>query len=258
MLMVISPAKNLDETALNRQLKATHYDFEEDSQELINGLKTLNEFDLMELMKISPKLANLNLDRYNAWNLPFDENNAKQAVMLFKGDVYMGLDAPSMSDEDLDFAQQHLRILSGLYGLLRPLDLMQPYRLEMGTKLKNERGNNLYQFWGEKITDKINDNLSTLNSDVLVNLASIEYFKAVKPKNVKGTIITPIFKDWKGDKYKIISFFAKKARGLMARYVIDNRITNVEDLKNFDYAGYGYSAEMSQGNEWVFTRRTEV
>ena len=258
MLMVISPAKNLDETAVERKLVATQYEFENDSQVLIDKLKTLNELDLMELMKISSKLANLNLDRYNAWQLPFDESNAKQAAMLFKGDVYQGLDAPNLTDDDLAFAQNHLRILSGLYGLLRPLDLMQPYRLEMGTKFKNERGNNLYQFWGEKITNKLNENLSSLNSQVLVNLASIEYFKAVKPKNLKAIIVTPIFKDWKNGQYKIISFYAKKARGLMANYAIKNRITDVEDLKLFDSAGYGFSAEMSKENEWVFTRRLEV
>ncbi len=258
MLMVISPAKNLDESKLDRQLPTTTYDFHQDSELLINILKTKNEFDLMELMKISNKLANLNLDRYNAWKWPFPEQKAKAAVMIFKGDVYQGLDAPSLSDEQLDYAQKHLRILSGLYGLLRPLDLMLPYRLEMGTKLPNPRGDNLYQFWGNKITDKLNQQLKSLQSNTLVNLASIEYFKAVNAKILNANIITPIFKDWKKDKYKIISFYAKKARGMMARYAIEHHIRDAEQLKGFDSAGYAFDEAESNENQWVFKRRLEV
>ena len=208
-------------------------------------------------MKVSDKIGELNHQRFMNWHTPFDSDNAKQAVLAFKGDVYTGLDAQNFKAADFKFAQKHLRILSGLYGLLRPLDLMQAYRLEMGTKFENQRGKNLYEFWGDEITNALNAQLKKVKSDVLVNLASNEYFKAVKPKNLNAEIITPVFKDFKSGKYKIVSFYAKKARGLMSAYVIHNQITDVEDIKGFDYEGYQYNPEMSTAREWVFTREEQ-
>jgi cytoplasmic iron level regulating protein YaaA (DUF328/UPF0246 family) len=259
MLMVISPAKTLDYETQPTTNKFTQPLFLEDSAELVNVLKEKSPTDISELMKISAKLGELNANRFQAWTAPFDEDQledltVKQAVLAFKGDVYTGLDAETLSEDQLDFTQQHLRILSGLYGILRPLDLMRPYRLEMGTKLKNARGKNLYEFWGDNNVDYINQQLETLGSDVLVNLASTEYFKSVNTKKLNGKLITPIFKDEKNGKYKIISFYAKKARGLMVRYAVDNRITQAEDLKAFDYQGYQYSPEESSDKEWVFKR----
>jgi cytoplasmic iron level regulating protein YaaA (DUF328/UPF0246 family) len=201
-------------------------------------------------MSLSDKLGALNFERFQEWQTPFTEDNARPAVLAFKGDVYQGLDADSMSDEDLRWAQDHLRILSGLYGLLRPLDLMQAYRLEMGTKFANPRGGDLYQFWGDIITDELNKT----DSSVLVNLASNEYFKSVRKKAIGARIITPVFMDKKDDKYKIISFYAKKARGLMSSYIIRNRITEVEQIKNFDTDGYSYNAALSEADKWVFVR----
>jgi cytoplasmic iron level regulating protein YaaA (DUF328/UPF0246 family) len=185
---------------------------------------------------------------------PFTEDNAKPAILAFKGDVYQGLDADSMTDKQLEWAQGHLRILSGLYGLLRPMDLMQPYRLEMGTRFANQRGKDLYQFWGNIITDEINSLLSNTKNPVLLNLASNEYFKSVQQKNIAGRIVTPVFMDKKGDKYKIVSFYAKKARGLMSAYIIKNKITAVEGIKKFDVDGYRFNSAMTDGDSWVFTR----
>jgi hypothetical protein len=206
-------------------------------------------------MGISDKLAGLNAARFGQWSTPFTPENARPAILAFNGDVYTGLDAQSFKPHDFDFAQQHMRILSGLYGLLQPLDLMQAYRLEMGTKLANSRGNNLYQFWGDIITNELNKALTEQGDDVLINLASNEYFKSVKTKSLNATIITPAFRDWKNGQYKMISFFAKKARGLMARYIIENQLNDVEKLKDFDLAGYQFNSEFSQGNDWVFTRK---
>lgn len=258
MLIVVSPAKNLDYESPLATEKFTHPTLLEHSQQLIDVCKHLTPADISSLMGVSDKIAGLNAARFGQWATPFSTDNARQAVLAFNGDVYTGLDAASFSDTDFDFAQQHLRILSGLYGLLKPLDLMQAYRLEMGTKLANERGANLYQFWGDIITDEVNSALAAQGDDVLINLASTEYFKSVKKKQLNGTIITPSFKDWKNGQYKMISFFAKKARGLMARYIIQNQITNVEQLKDFDLAGYGYSEEFSKGNDIVFTRKQEA
>ncbi len=258
MLLVISPAKNLDfDTPAKTQQKSTP-DFLEDAQLLIDDLRHLAPQDISALMSISDKLGVLNYDRFQQWSTPFSEDNAKQAVLAFNGDVYTGLDAESFSAAEFKFAQKHLRILSGLYGLLRPLDLMQAYRLEMGTKFNNQRGKNLYEFWGNLITEALNKQLKSLKTDVLVNLASNEYFKSVKPKALNATIITPVFKDWKGDKYKIISFYAKKARGLMCAYAINHNITDVEDLKKFDSEGYAFNDAMSSDKEWVFTRQLDA
>ena len=205
-------------------------------------------------MGLSDKLGALNYERFQEWQTPFSTDNAKQAILAFKGDVYQGLDAENMSSEELNWAQDNLRILSGLYGLLRPLDLMQPYRLEMGTKFANNRGANLYQFWGDIITKQLNKLLSASPKSVLINLASNEYFKSVQSKNLDAEIITPVFMDQKGDKYKIISFFAKRARGLMSAFIIKNKISDPQQLKTFDIDGYKYNAAMSEGNKWVFCR----
>lgn len=254
MLMLISPAKTLDFETPAVTRNSSQPDFLEQSQLLIDELRPLSPADISDLMSISDKLGVLNYERFLNWHTPFDTGNAKQALLAFKGDVYTGLDAGSFKAADFKFAQKHLRILSGLYGLLRPLDLMQPYRLEMGTKFANSGGNNLYEFWGEQITDAINAQLAKNKSELLVNLASNEYYKAVKPKLLNADIITPVFKDLKGGKYKIISFYAKKARGLMAAHIIKNTITDAEQLKGFDAEGYGYNAAMSTAREWVFTR----
>jgi len=252
MLVVISPAKTLDfETPARTNIASTPV-FLEDSQVLVERMRELAPADIAKLMKISDKLAVLNSTRYETWSLPFTANNAKQALLAFKGDVYTGLGAETLTPKQDEYAQQHLRILSGLYGVLKPLDLMQPYRLEMGTKLSNARGKDLYQFWGDKITNSLNDELE--RNDVLINLASNEYFKSVQPKKLNARIITPVFKDTKNGAQKIISFYAKKARGLMTRYIIENNIDNAEALKDFDVAGYQFEASQSSENEWVFTR----
>ena len=206
-------------------------------------------------MHLSTNLAQLNYDRYKAWHLPFNPQNAKQAILTFKGDVYAGINIESFSDDALDFTQNHLRILSGLYGLMRPLDLMQPYRLEMGTRLENERGKNLYEFWGSQITERLNAQLKAIKSDTLVNLASNEYFKSVKPKEIQGKIITPVFKEKREDgSYKIIGIYAKKARGMMSAYILKNNLEDVEQIKQFTEAGYLYNPKLSTATDWVFCR----
>lgn len=255
MLLVVSPAKNLDfDTALPTN-KYTQPELLEHSQQLIEICAKLSPADISTLMGISDKLAGLNAARFGEWCQPFTSENARPAVFAFNGDVYTGLNAYSLSDSDFEYAQKHMRILSGLYGMLKPLDLMQAYRLEMGIKLANERGNNLYQFWGDIITDKLNDALAEQGDNLLVNLASTEYFKSVKKKSLNGTIITPAFKDWKNGQYKMISFFAKKARGLMARHIIENKIESIDKLKDFAVDGYSFNADFSKGNDLVFTRR---
>jgi cytoplasmic iron level regulating protein YaaA (DUF328/UPF0246 family) len=255
MLIVISPAKTLDyETPPVTQVH-TKPDFLKQSKLLINNLRNYSALDLAELMQLSMKLAELNFARYHDWKTPFTPNNAKQAVLAMKGDVYTGLDAETLCEEDLVFAQEHLRILSGLYGVLRPLDLMQPYRLEMGTRLPNDKGKDLYAFWGDSITQALNKTLVKQGDKVLINLASNEYFKSVKPKLVKGRIITPQFKEQKNGGYKMIGFYAKKARGLMSRYIIENRLTDPEAIKDFDVEDYAYNAALSTGDKWVFSRQ---
>jgi len=257
MLFVVSPAKNLDyETALPTT-EFSQPEMLDESELLIEKCRALTPADISSLMSISDKLAGLNAARFGEWHLPFSPENARPAIFAFNGDVYTGLDAYSMNDSDFAYAQGNMRILSGLYGLLKPLDLMQAYRLEMGTKLANQRGDNLYQFWGELITDKLNEALAALNTDVLVNLASNEYFKSVKKKQLNATIVTPAFKDWKNGQYKMISFFAKKARGLMARYIIENKVESVEQLKSFNLDGYEFNEALSKGNDIVFTRKQD-
>lgn len=256
MLIVISPAKTLDYETPAKTKTFTLPDYLNDSAELIHRMREFSALDIAELMHVSSKIAELNFDRFEAWNKNFTEKNAKQAVLAFKGDVYTGLDAESFSARDFKFAQSHLRILSGLYGLLRPLDLMQPYRLEMGTKLSNERGKNLYEFWGNTLTDGLNAQLKKIKSEHLINLASNEYFKAVKPQQINGEVITPAFKEYKNGDYKMIGFYAKKARGLLSRYIIQNQLSDIEDIKSFDVEGYKFNKSLSKGNNWVFTRKS--
>lgn len=257
MLMVVSPAKALDESTKVQTQKHTHAEMLVQASVLAEEMKYLGPNDLSSLMGISEKLSELNYERFQEWQIPFPEDKAKQAAWLFKGDVYQGLDAYSLTDEQIAYTQKHLRILSGLYGLLKPLDNMLPYRLEMGTKFKNSKGKDLYAFWGSEVTELLNEHLQSSGSKTLVNLASNEYFKVIKKKELEGRIVTPVFKDWKGGKYKIISFYAKKARGLMARYAADNTVENAEDLKYFDYEGYEFNPELSSEVEWVFTRNQE-
>ena len=252
MKIVISPAKSLDFETQVPSNKYTKAQFLDQAEKLNKVLKKKSPRVLSKLMSISPKLGELNWQRNQDWHLPFTEYNARQAVYAFNGDVYIGLDAYSIPLNKLDQLQEKLRILSGQYGLLRPLDLMQAYRLEMGTKLKMGRKNNLYQFWGETITQTLNEELK--DNEVFLNLASNEYFKVIKPKLLKVPVITPEFKDYKNGELKMISFFAKKARGMMVRYIIDNNVEEAEELKGFDYDGYAFDANLSNENKLVFTR----
>ncbi len=254
MLMVISPAKTLDYDTPPVIEQSTQPRFVEHSVELIEVLREKSPQEIAKLMSLSDKLASLNVARYGSWERESTPQNAKQALLAFKGDVYTGLNAEDFNADDFAFAQQHLRMLSGLYGLLRPLDLMQPYRLEMGTKLSNPRGKDLYTFWGERISQWLNDDLAAQGDQVLLNLASQEYFGAVKPKALNARGIDPVFKDRKNGQYKIISFYAKKARGLMARYVIKERLQDPEGLKDFNLDGYRFDAASSSDNQLVFLR----
>lgn len=254
MLTLLSPAKTLDFDTPPITDKATEPVFLEQSADLIDILKQYSPDALGKLMKLSPKLAELNVQRFQDWCLPFTKDNAKAAVLAFKGDVYTGLDAETLTSEQLNFAQQHVRILSGLYGVLKPLDLIQPYRLEMGTKLENPQGKNLYQYWGDTLTHALNEEVAHSGSNVIVNLASNEYFSAVNTKLLEAALITPVFKDEKNGQYKIISFYAKKARGLMTRWILENKLNSADQLMDFDVAGYRYSEEDSKKNSPVFKR----
>lgn len=254
MLIVISPAKTLDFEAAAPTRKFTQPDFLERSSLLIETLRQLDPIQIGALMDISDPLAELNHRRFMNWSTPFTASNAKQALFAFRGDVYTGLEADNFSAADLTFAQKHLRILSGLYGVLKPLDLIQPYRLEMGTALRNDAGKNLYEFWDARVTEALNSEAAGARKPVLINLASGEYFKAVHPKTLAAQVIAPIFKERKGDDYKIVSFFAKKARGAMAAYIIKNRLKQPEGIKEFAEGGYRYNPRLSNAGDWVFTR----
>ncbi len=254
MLILVSPAKTLDFETAPLVSDNTQPLFLDDSQELIDQLKKLPPAKVGKLMHISDKLAQLNSQRFKEWKQPLTTETAKQSLFAFQGDVYTGMDAASMKKNDVKFAQKHLRILSGLYGVLRPLDLMLPYRLEMGTKLVNKRGQNLYHFWGDSVTDVLNAELDNMKKPFVANLASNEYFKVVNKNKLVADTISPVFKDKKNGEYKLISFFAKKARGMMARYIIDNRVLKPADLHDFDTAGYKYNKKMSTEFEPVFTR----
>lgn len=254
MLMVISPAKTLDFETPAVTRRFTQPQYLDHSQELIEQLRTLSPAQISELMHVSDKIGGLNAARFGSWTPAFTPDNAKQALLAFKGDVYTGLNAEDFSDADFDHAQTHLRMLSGLYGLLRPLDLMQPYRLEMGTRFANARGKDLYAFWGTRISEWLNEALAEQGDDVLLNLASNEYFSAVKRSALNARIVNTEFRDQKNGQYKIISFYAKKARGMMARFVIRERLKNPEQLQTFDEQGYRFSAELSKADNLVFLR----
>jgi cytoplasmic iron level regulating protein YaaA (DUF328/UPF0246 family) len=255
MLTVISPAKTLDFDSKPLTTKSSSADFLNQSEVLVSTMRSQSAKQLSKLMGISPKLAELNVERFTNWQLPDENNNAKQAILAFKGDVYLGLAVEEYNQRDFTFAQKNLRILSGLYGLLRPLDLILPYRLEMGTKIKNPGGKDLYEFWGDKITQTIQCELSSHRNKTLINLASIEYFKSINSSLLPGNIINPIFKDYSNGNYKILSFFAKKARGSMSSFIVKNRITKPSDLKSFDIDGYSFNDSLSTDQDWVFTRK---
>lgn len=255
MLIVLSPAKKLDyesdslATSSNEAPRLI-----KDSEALIKAARKLKAPDLKALMGVSDAIADLNVARFKAFETPFTAANARPAIDAFKGDVYVGLDAPSLSDEARGFAQNHVRILSGLYGLLRPLDLMQAYRLEMGVRFQAGKAANLYEFWGSKITDLLNEDLKAADAPALINLASNEYFKSVKQKELDAPVVTPVFKDIKDGKARVVSFLAKKARGSMTRFAVDGRITDPDQLKTFDRGGYTFSSGDSDAKNWVFTR----
>ena len=249
MLAVISPSKTQDFEPAQIDVFTQTRQIEQ-SQVLVDLLKDKTQDDIASLMSISDKLSKLNFDRFQTFSTPFTLSNAKQALLAFKGDVYNGIDAPNLSLDDLEFAQGHLRMLSGLYGVIRPLDLIQPYRLEMGTKLKNSQGKNLYEFWDDQISQVLNED----ESEVIINLASNEYFKGIDKKSINAKIVNIAFKELKNDTYKIIGIYAKRARGLMVNYMIKNRLTDPELLKDFNVEGYQFRQTMSDDLTWVFTR----
>ena len=254
MLALVSPAKKLDFTELAAPMAHSQPDFLERSKVLIDAARKLSRAELSRLMKLSDPLTELNFQRFKAFTLPFTTANAKQAVLAFSGDTYVGFDAASVSDDDLLYAQDHLRILSGLYGLLRPLDLVQPYRLEMGSRLQNPEGSDLYDFWGDDLARAIDQAVAGHKEAVVINLASNEYFKAVRSKHMKTRVITPVFKEVKNGEAKVLGLFAKRARGMMARYIVTKRIEQSEKLKKFNDGGYAYQDHLSEPDSWVFTR----
>ncbi len=254
MLIVISPAKTLNMDAeVSVDFHSTPK-YLEKSQQLINRLKKKSTKKLEELMGVSTQLAQLNYERFQQWHYPYQSFESKQAVFAFRGDVYTGLDIDTFSSGQLVNAQDHLRIISGLYGVLKPMDLILPYRLEMGTPLSIGKKKNLYEFWGNLITDDIKKAIAEQNDDILINLASNEYYKSIDKKNLDAQIITPIFKDFKNGQYKMISFFAKKARGMMSKFILKNKLTNVEDLKHFEEDGYFFNDKLSTEKTPTFTR----
>lgn len=258
MLFLLSPAKSLDYDTPAGDVPHTQPLFVRQSAELIKILRGHSPQQISELMDLSDALSGLNVARYQAWSPKFTARNAKQAVLAFNGDVYEGLDAKTLKAEDLAWAQEHVCILSGLYGVLRPLDWMQPYRLEMGTALENPQGKNLYKFWGSSIADYLNERLQADKTPVVVNLASQEYFKAVDLKTLKARVIECVFEDWKGGKYKVISFLAKRARGLMARYAATRHVTTPKQLEKFNLEGYAYDAAASEPDRLVFRRKVQA
>lgn len=255
MLILLSPAKTLDYESPLPKVQATEPQFVPQSAQLIATLQKKSTKQIADLMDLSEALAKLNVDRYKAWTPHFSEANARPAMLAFNGDVYEGLDAPSLKPQDLKWAQQHVAILSGLYGVLRPLDLMQPYRLEMGTALKLGKAANLYQFWGSQIAQHLNAQLVSDKQAVIINLASQEYFKAVDRKVLQARVVECVFQDFKNGQFKIISFFAKRARGLMARYAIQHQVKTPEALQAFILEGYAFDASVSSDDTWVFRRQ---
>lgn len=254
MIAVLSPAKKLDESPFERKLEPTRIVLEKDAEALAGVAKALSKDALQDLMKLSDNLTELNYDRFQGMKFPLTAKNAKPAALLFAGDTYTGLDAPSLSDEELLYAQDHVRILSGLYGLVRPLDLISPYRLEMGTRLENPRGKNLYEFWGDKLTQALNEALKDHRDKSIIRVASDEYFSALQPEKLDGPVINMVFKEMRDGKLKQISFYAKEARGTLARFMVKHRIEDAEALKSFDEDRYQFQAHLSSETEYVFTR----
>lgn len=254
MLILLSPAKTLDFKTPPLAKKATHPRFAEQCSELVNKLKKLDPKAIGKLMHISPKLAELNYERYQNYQTTHGKDNSRPAIFAFTGDVYQGMKLNEWSQSDFDTAQAQIRILSGLYGVLRPLDRIQPHRLEMGTRLKTKRGKNLYEFWGSTITKQLNNDLQSSGSNLVVNLASNEYFSSVKSKGLEGTLVTPIFKDEKNGKFKVLSFYAKKARGMMTDFIVRNRVESADDLQAFRTDGYEFDANASDENTLTFLR----
>ena len=254
MLAIVSPAKKMDFGELKRTLAHTDPEFFSDTKKLIKSVRKLSQSDIKKLMSLSEPLTELNFQRFKAFKSKQSEANSKQAALAFAGDTYIGLNSKTLSDEDFDYAQDHLRIMSGLYGLLRPLDLIQPYRLEMGRRLENERGNNLYEFWGDKLAKKINAITATHQNSTIINLASNEYFKAAAEKLIRPSVVTPVIKEIKGSKSSLIRFLAKKARGMMARYIIQNRVETPEELKLFSEDRYQFQVDQSDESKMVFAR----
>lgn len=254
MIAILSPAKKLDFEKGVPVTKNTEILFSDEASSLADELKKFSPDELMKLMKISRQLGELNAERFIQWSWPFNAMEARQAVYAFNGEAYNGLDAWSLNPKEIETAQKQLRILSGMYGVLRPLDNIMPYRLEMGTRLKNEKGKDLYEFWGEKLTKQINKDLKQGKHKALINLASQEYFKALDEDKIEKPVITPVFKENKNGTYKVISIYAKKARGMMVRFIVQNKLTEPEDLKAFDEDGYHFNNDLSKGNEMVFTR----
>ena len=257
MIILLSPAKSLDFESPISVTTATLPDFLDRSQRLVERLRRLSPPELASLMGISDSLAALNAARYDAWTVPYPVDQSRQAILAFNGDVYEGLDARAWPEDDLIFAQTRLRILSGLYGLLRPLDRILPYRLEMGIRLDTPDGKDLYAFWGDRLTDAVNEAVRAAQASAVVNLASVEYFKAVKPKRLSVPVTQPVFEDWSGGRFKVVSFYAKRARGLMVRYIIDHRLSEPEGMRDFDRDGYAFAPEVSDATTWVFRRRQE-
>jgi cytoplasmic iron level regulating protein YaaA (DUF328/UPF0246 family) len=254
MLIILSPAKTLDFEKARIVAQKSFPEFNQQAAQLIQLLKKYSIPELREMMDISDKLASLNFARYKHWQKEPDENLMRQAICAFNGDAYTGLNVSDWSDADFAYSQEHLQILSGLYGVLRPLDYISPYRLEMGIKLPNKKGDSLYGFWGNQITKNLSSQLKSQGDSSLINLASNEYFKAVRVKELNAEVITPVFKDAQNGEYKVVSFFAKKARGMMSRFIIKNRIAQPQNIKEFTDGGYSYNDRLSRGNEWVFTR----
>lgn len=254
MLITLSPSKGQDFDSPSLSKIHSKPESLKDSELLIKELRKFKRHDIQQLMDVSENIAQLNVERYRSFKMPFTMRNAKQAIFAFKGDVYSGIDIDKYKETDLTYAQDHLRILSGLYGCLRPLDLIQPYRLEMKTRLANSRGDNLYQFWGDSITETLNQQLGKQKQPVLVNLASNEYFKSVKPKKLKGRLLTINFKETKDGKTRVVAIFAKRARGMMADYILRNRIENPEDIKKFNQSGYRFAKGLSDDKQWTFVR----
>ncbi len=254
MLTVISPAKKMNFDAVTPKIDTTLPAFQADAYSLSQSARRLSALDLQKLMKISPALAKLNQERFNNFSEDADIPDSKAAILAFSGDTYIGLDAESLEAEELHFAQEHLRIISGLYGLLRPMDRIQPYRLEMGSRLATRKGKNLYQYWGDRLALELNKQADQSGSDILLNCASVEYFKAVSTKSLKPRVITPVFMEERDGTCKTVGLFAKRARGAMARFAIQNRIFKVDSIKDFDSGGYVYRSDMSEGDRLVFTR----